>query len=443
MAREVVDRARAAGADVAEVSARHAFDLSVRVRLGEVELIEEAGHRGISLRVIREQRVAQSYSSDLTPTGIDHLIENALSLVELSQPDPFAGPADPEELCSPPHPELDLFDPRVASIGPQEAILAAKTAERAALGADPRLHLSEGATFSRSSGTSVLLLSSGFAATRIGSSVSLSVAPVVEDADGKKRRGAYYSMHRHLAGLEDPEAVGREAARRTLQKLGARKVDTQEGAVVFDPDVGRSLLGSFTGCVLGGAIWRKSSYLLEREGTQVASDQVTVIDDPLIPRAPGSRAYDGEGLRARRNVVVDRGKLETFLMDSYSARKLSRRSTASAVRSGGSIGPSTSNLTLVPGSIGPDALIQATPSGLYVTDLMGFGFNPVTGDFSRGAAGLWIQGGELSFAVSEVTISSNLDTMLLGIDLIADDLSTKTSIRTPTFRVAKMTISGH
>jgi PmbA protein len=265
---------------------------------------------------------------------------------------------------------------------------------------------------------------------------------VVEDEDGKKRRGHYWTARRHLVDLEDRLEVGREAARRTLAKLGARKVPTSEAAVIFDRDVARSIIGTFAGCILGGAVWRRSTYLLDREGSQVADPRVTLIDDPLIARGPGSRPFDGEGLPSRQNVVVEAGVLKTFLLDCYSARKLARASTASAARSGGSISAATSNLLMTSGKMTRDELVASTERGLYVTEMMGFGFNPVTGDFSRGASGFWIENGELGFAVSEVTISSNLDTMLKTIDAVADDLELKAATAAPTFRIAAMTIAG-
>lgn len=442
LAAQVVERARRAGADVAEASARRGFDLSVRVRLGQAELVEEAGHRSVALRVIREQRVGLSSTSDVSERGIERLVADAIELSQLSQPDPWAGPADPAELAKPPFADLDLYDPAVAEIGADEALRSALAAEQAARDADARLTLSEGATFSRSSGSSAMVLSSGFSGAQRGSYASLAVAPVVEDEGGKKRRGHYWTAHRHRSGLEAPEAVGREAARRTLGKLAARKVPTAESPVVFDPDVARSLLGSLASCLLGGSIWRKSSYLVDREGSVVASPLVTIVDDPLIARAPGSRPYDGEGLPSRRNVVVEAGTLRTFLFDSYSARKLGRRSTGSAARGGGSVSASTSNFVLLAGTTTREDLIGSTASGLYVTELMGFGFNPVTGDFSRGAAGFWIENGRLTFPVSEVTISSNLDAMLKNIDAVGDDLVLKSSTAAPTLRVSSMTISG-
>jgi PmbA protein len=330
----------------------------------------------------------------------------------------------------------------VESIDADRAIDIAKRGEQAALGFDPRLTLSEGASFSRVTGRSALVLSSGFTGVTQGSYASLVVSPVAVDEGDKRRRGHYWTARRHFADLEGVEAVGQEAARRTLRQLGPRKVATCEAPVIFSPDAARSIIGTLAGCLVGGAIWRKSSYLIEREGTLVASPLVTIVDDPFLLRGPGSRSFDGEGLRSRRNSVVEAGVLRTFLLDSYSGRKLGRPSTASAARSGASVSASTTNFILEKGSQSHDDLVRSTPRGLYVTDMMGFGFNAVTGDFSRGASGFWIENGELTFAVSEVTISANLDAMLKGIDAIADDLDLKTSTASPTFRVASMTIAG-
>jgi PmbA protein len=442
LASDLVDRARKLGADVAEASARTGWELSAKVRLGKTELVEEAGHHGVSLRVIRGGRVAITSTSDLTARGIERCVADALELCSLSEPDQFAGPAPEALLCKPPHPDLELFDPTIDSIDAEYAIAQARLAERAALDSDARITLSEGATFSRTSGASALVLSSGFTGAVRGSYAALAVAPVTEDEGGKKRRGHYYSATRRASDLEAAEYIGQEAARRTLRKLGAQKIATTEAPVVFDPDVARSLIGSLAGCLVGGALWRKSSYLLEREGTQVASPLITIVDDPLLPRAPGSRPFDGEGLRSRKNVVVEAGTLKTFLFDCYSARKMGRESTASASRSGGSIGASTSNFVLQNGTTPAAEIVKSTARGLYVTELMGFGFNPITGDFSRGAAGFWIENGELAFPVSEITISSTLDAMLKAIDAVGDDLELKTSTASPTLRVSNMTISG-
>jgi PmbA protein len=443
LAAQVVERARSKGADLAEAAVSEGAHLSVKIRMGEPELVEEAGSKSLGLRVMRGQQVAVTHTSDLSEAGLARFVEDALELANLSQPDAFAGPPDPKLLSrAEEHADLQLFDPAVDEIDAARALDMAKRAERAALGSDKRLTNSEGATVSRQSGAVALVTSGGFAGGYRGTHASISVQPVADDSDGKKRTGYFWSARRFAHELDAPESVGLEAARRTLAKLGPRKLDTQEVAVVFDPDAGRSILGLLASCINGGAVWRKGSYLAEREGQLIASPLVHVTDDPLIVRGPGSRPFDGEGLLSRRNLLVESGVLKSFVLDSYSARKLGKPSTGNASRGGGSIGASTTNLLLKPGEQTPQALLQSTERALYVTDMMGFGFNAVTGDFSRGASGFWIERGERMFPVSEVTISLNLDELLKRIDGIANDLDLRTSICTPTFRVSAMTVAG-
>jgi PmbA protein len=439
----IVAMAKGGGATVAECLLRSGAELSARVRLGKPELVEEAGHRSAGLRVMKGKQVATTSTSDLTETGIQRFVSDALELVELAQEDAFAGPAD-EPLCDPAaQPDLDLFDPKGGGVDAAQAIATAKVGEQAALEYDKRIANSEGATFSRTAGGAALVLSSGFRAAYNGSYQSLSVVPVAEDEGGKKRRGYYWTAKRFLDELEGAKAVGEEAARRTLRKLGARSVATGEFPVVFDPDAARSILGMLAGCLMGSTIWRKSSYLVGREGTKIASELVNVIDDPLIKRAPGSRPYDGEGLASRKNVVVEKGILKTYLCDSYSARKLGRKSTGNASRGGAAgVSCSTTNFILEPGTDSNEAIVKGTKSGLYVTEMMGFGFNAVTGDFSRGAAGFWIENGELAFPVSEVTISLNVDQLYQRIDAVGSDLDLRTATASPTFRVGRMTVAG-
>src|SRR5580692_887444 len=341
------------GADfVVECVLRSGSELSARVRKGEPELVEEAGTRSAGLRVIAGKRVATTSTSDLTEAGVGRFVADAIELASLSQEDPFAGPADPKLLCDPKAArDLDLYDPEGGAVDAGRAIAIAGEAEAAALAFDSRITNTEGATFGRSSGGVALVLSSGFRAAYPGSYQSLSVAPLAADEGGKNRRGYHWTGHRHFRSLDAAADVGREAARRTIGKLGARTVASCEVPVVFDPEASRSILGLLAGCVMGSSIWRKASYLVGREGTQVASSLVTVVDDPLIRRAPGSRAFDGEGLASRKNVVVEGGVLRTYLCDSYSGRKLGRPSTASAGRGGGaSVGASTSNFVLQAGS---------------------------------------------------------------------------------------------
>ncbi len=441
IARRVVKMART-DADVAEASVGSSWDLSARVRLGKPELVEEAGQRGVSLRVLRNGRLSMSSTSDMSEAGLNLLVRDAIELSELSEPDPLIGPADASLICSPPHPELDLFDQTISDIDAGEAIARATRCEKASLDADSRITLSEGATFSRTSSTRAMVLSGGFEGAVRGSYASLHTVPVVEDEGGKKRRGFYWTAKRHQEDLESEAAVGEEATRRTLAKLGSKKVATGDFSIIFDADAARSILGTFSGTILGGALWRKSSYLLGRLGTEVASDLVTIIDDPTLIRGPGSKGFDGEGLRTRKNVVVSGGRLETYLLDCYSARKLGLEPTGNASRGGGSIGASTTNFILQAGDTSFEDMIAGTERGLVVTEMMGFGFNAITGDFSRGAGGFWVEDGKIVHPVSEVTISSNLDTMLKNIDIVGSDLDIKSSTASPSFRIKKMTISG-
>ena len=438
----VVDLARKHGADEAEVLVRDGAELTAKVRLGEPELVQEAGSRALGLRVFKDHRTAVTYTSDLRQQPLEAFVAESVALAELSEPDELNRLPDQAELATQ-VPSLDLYDEACLAIDAADALRRAQRGEKAAMDHDARVTNSEGATWSRVVGASAFASSGGFVGGYRATFSSFYVEPVCDDEGGKKRNGYWWTAGRFLEALDAPEAVGIEAARRTLATLGSRKIETCEVPVVFDPEVGRSLVSMIFSVSNGAAMYRKSSYMVDREGAQVASPLVTIVDDPLIPRAPGSRPYDGEGLPTRKNVVVEAGVLKTVLCDVYSARKLGRRSTGSAGRGvGGSPGPTTSNLIMQPGDISREELLRQTGSGLYVTSMMGFGFNPITGDFSRGAAGFWIENGELTFPVSEITVSANFDDLLKNIDLVASDMALKTSTACPTFRVAQMTIAG-
>jgi PmbA protein len=444
LAGDLVTRALRAGADVAEAVVREGSELSARVRLGEVELLEQASHRNAGLRVIQAQRVALTSTSDLTPAGLDRFVRDAFELARLSQPDPFAGPAAPELVSLEAGVQLDLDDPAVAEVGAREAVEAAREAEAAARAFDPRVTNMQTSAFGRVTGAHALVLSGGFRAARRASRVSLHAVAVADDVAGKKRRGVWYETRRHRADLPSPSEVGGEAARRAVGMLGARKIATCEAPVVFSQEAASSLLGLFAGCVLGSAVWRKASYLVGREGERVASERVTIVDDPLVARGLGSRPHDGEGLVSRPNVVVERGLLRGYLCDAYAARKLGREPTASASRGpSGGVAPATSNFLLLPGDDGSEAdIIADTPRGLYVQEMMGFGFNPTTGDFSRGASGYWIEAGKLAHPVSEVTISLGFDELLRRVDAVCGRRVLRSALVAPALRVSSMTIAG-
>jgi PmbA protein len=441
-----VEIAKKAGADHCEVLVRDGSELTAKVRLGEPELVQEAGSRALGLRVLKGAKRAVTYTSDLRRDALEALCKETVALAELAEADEYALPPDPALLAKD-LPELDLYDPAVAEVDAAWALREAKNGEAAAQRHDKRVTNSEGATWSRVLGATAFATSGGFVGGYRGSYASLVVEPLCDDTtdpeNPKKRNGYWWTASRFLAQLAIAESVGIEAARRTVATLGSRKVETQECAIVFDPEVSRSIVGTIFSVANGSSFWRKSSYLVGKEGEAIASPLVTIIDDPLIPRAPGSRPFDGDGLATRKNNVVAKGVLGPVLCDVYSGRKLGRASTASAGRGiGGNPGPTTSNLIMEAGSVSREELLKQTPRGLYVTQLMGFGFNPVTGDFSRGAQGFWIEGGELTFPVSEVTIAANFDQILKRIDLVANDLELRSSTAAPTFRVSHMTLAG-
>lgn len=441
LAEQMLAFAKRAGADGAEVLVRDGAELEVKVRLGEPELIKEAGSRALGLRVLKDHRAAVTYTSDFAPAAMERFARDTVELAALAEPDPNGDLPAREELARE-VPDLDLWDDGVMALDVAEEIRRARLGEAAAMKHDSRVTNSDGAIFGRTVGAAAFATSAGFSGSTRGTHVSFVVEPICDDAEGKKRNGHYWTASRFAAGLLDPESVGVEAARRTVAKLGARKIPTGEAPVIFSPEAARGLLGQFAGVMSGGAVWRRSTYLASREGTAVAAPSIDIVDDPLIHRGPGSRAFDGEGLPSRTNVLVSGGVLRQFLCDVYSARKLGRRSTGSASRGvGGSPHVSTSNLILRPGTT-PAREIERVERGLYVTDLMGFGFNGVTGDYSQGAGGFWIERGERAFAVAEITISANFDDLWKNVDALGDDLDTRSSVQTPTFRVGRMMIAG-
>jgi PmbA protein len=444
---DVVALAMKAGATDAEAVAREGDEFSVNVRMGEVETLKESGSRGLGLRVFLGTKSASSSTSDLTPDGIRQLVEGAMALAKFTEEDPFTGLPETSEFGSIPD-DLRLYYDDVYSLDGPERIEWARRCEAAALAADPRITNSDGGSFDAATGRKVMANSRGFVGGYRTSYAGVSAAPLAMDADGKMQRDGWWSGARRLADLESPEAIGKEAARRTLRRLGARKVPTQRVPIVFAPEVARSLIGSIFEAASGDSIWRHASFLAGKVGQQIAAPTLTIIDDNfmLLPTGAGgfgSSPFDGEGLPSRRTVVVENGRLETYLLNTYSARKLGLKSTHNASRGlAGTPGIGCGNLYLEPGTLTPDEIIAGVPAGLYVTSLMGFGTNIVTGDYSRGATGLWIENGQLTHAVEEVTIASNLTEMLMNVTNIGSDLVFRGSVASPTLRIDGMTIAG-
>jgi PmbA protein len=441
--RAVAETLRRAGDATAECIVRSSAELGAKVRMGKPESVEEATTRSLGLRVWRDGCAAMVSTNDFSAVGIARAVSAALDILELAEPDPFGAPVEAPQTTDPRAlPDLDLLDPDVATLGPQDALARATEIEAAALRFDPRIASTDGASFKRALSAVGFVFSTGFRCGYAMSTVSAGVIPVAADG-GRKRRGAHWSTARHLSDVMGLAAIGEEAARKTLAKLGARSVPTCRVPVVFHPDAARVLLRGLSQCFLGGSARRGSSYLAKREGTRVASELVTIVDDPLLARGPASRPFDGEGIASRRNVVVADGVLESFLCDSHSARHLGRETTANAARgTSGGLRAATSNFVLLPGTCSADEQLRTTGRGLYVTDLIGYGFHPLTGDFSRGAAGFWIEGGALAFPVHEVTVAGNFDELWQRIDAVGTDLKLRTATESPTFRVAELTVAG-
>lgn len=456
LAAEVVARALKAGASDAEAVVREGDEFSVNVRMGEVETLKESGSRALGLRVFLGKRSASTSTSDLTPDGIRQLVEGAMALAQVTEEDPFTGLPDPEEFSlagsgaaqTQSAGALHLYYDDVYSLSGPERIEWARRCEAAALAADPRITNSDGGSFDAATGRKVLANSRGFLSSYRTSYAGVSAAPLAMDADGKMQRDGWWSSARSFALLESPEAVGAEAARRTLRRLGARRVPTQRVPIVFSPEVARSLIGSLFEAASGDAVWRGASFLAGKLGQQIAAPALTLIDDHtlLLPSGAGgfgTSPFDGEGLPSRRNVVVENGVLRTYLLNTYAARKLGLKSTHNASRGlAGTPGIGCGNLYVVPGSPSPEQILGEVQAGLYVTGLMGFGVNVVTGDYSRGATGLWIENGRLTHAVEEVTIAGNLAEMLRHVTAIGNDLVFRGSVASPTLRIDGMTVAG-
>ena len=447
LAAEVVARAQKAGATDAEAVVSEGDEFSVSVRMGEVETLQESGSRGLGLRVFVGKRSASASTSDLTPEGIDLLVSGAMALANVTEEDAFAGLPDEADFGQL-EGDLHLYFDDVYSLPGAERIDRARRAEAAALAADPRITNSQGGHFDAATGRKVLANSRGFLGEYRSSYCGISAAPLAIDPNGAMQRDFWSSSARRLADLESPESIGQEAARRALRRLGARRVPTQRVPIVFAPEVARSLIGHLFEAASGDSIWRSASFLSGQLGATIAAPTITIVDDHtmLLPTGVGgfgTSPFDGEGLPTRRTVVVENGVLQTYLLNTYTARKLQMRSTGNATRGlAGSPGIGSGNLYLLPGTQTPEEILAGIPAGFYVTSLMGFGANMVTGDYSRGASGLWIENGELTHAVEEVTIAGNLREMLRNITAIGNDLVFRSSAAAPTLRVDGMTVAG-
>jgi PmbA protein len=443
--RHAVEAARRAGADAADAIQVASDSVEARVRGDEIDYVKQSREHALGLRAFvrgaKGLATALVSTSDLSHAAIEGLAVDAVALARATAQDPDAGL--PEGGFATGWPELELFDPADRAVPLETQLAEARAAEAAARAVDPRIVNSEGTSVGSSFDAVALACSTGFEGCYESAYHSLVASPVAAE-NGSMQTDYWLTAARRRSALDAPEAVGRRAAERALAQLGARGVATQQVPVIFEATAARAVLGNLVACLSGGAVYRKSSFLAGKVGESIGSAAVQVVDDGRRRGGLGSRPFDAEGQATRRTVLVEKGRLQSYLLDVYSARKLGLRSTGNAARSPASA-PSVSptNLWLEPGAGSLEELISSTERGLLVTGLFGQGFNPVTGDFSRGARGFWIEGGARAFPVEEVTVAGNLADLLRDVDRVADDLLWLGSLGAPSFRVARLTVAGN
>jgi PmbA protein len=441
IAQAVIDTATTNGATASDAMIRQDDSFSVTVRMGEVETLKEAISRSLMLRVFVGKRTATSHTSDLTPAVVQQLVRETVDMARLTSEDESAGLPE-QAMRSGSFPDLQLLDSSWESLAPAERINLAVRTEAAALATDKLITNSEGATFDYARTHVALANSLGFNAGYAGTTAALYCVPIAQSQAGMQR-DHWFSAARHRNQMESPEDIGRRAANRALRRLGARRVPTGEVPVIFDPLTARSLMGHIFEAVSGSTIYRRSSFLLERLGQKIASENVTVFDDALIPAGLGSSPFDDEGVPTRATPIIENGVLRNYLHSAYTARKLRSVPTGNGSRAASgavTIGPT--NFYLKPGDHTPEEIISSTEKGLYVVELIGFGVNTVTGDYSRGATGIWIENGKFIHPVQEVTIAGNLLEMLNAVDMVGNDVTFFGAIGAPTLKIRNMVISG-
>ncbi|MET0028980.1 MAG: metalloprotease PmbA [Candidatus Thiodiazotropha sp.] len=427
---DLLQEAKRQGASDAEAAVSRDAGLSVSVRLGEIETIEHTRDNGLGVTVYFGQRKGSASTSDLSPQAIRETVEAACNFARYTSEDPCSGLAD-EGLMAHDLPDLDLYHPWGVSV--EEAIEQAIRCESAARDSDPRIINSEGASLNTHDGLQVYGNTHGFIGGYPSSRHSLSCSVVARE-DDSMQRDYWYTLARRGEQLQSAEAVGRQAAARTLARLKARRLPTQQAPVLFQADVAVGLLRSFIGAIRGSALYRKASFLLDHLGKPVFPEFVEIHEEPLLPGGLASAAYDGEGVATRRQSFIRDGILQGYVLDSYAARKLGMQTSGNA---GG-----VRNLRINSGKLDRAGLLKTLDKGLLVTELMGQGINMVTGDYSRGAAGFWVENGEIQYPVEEITIAGNLRDMFLGLREIGSDVETRTSVQTGSWLIERMMIAG-
>ncbi len=428
---DLLKEARRQGASAAEAAVSQDAGLTVDVRMGEVETIEHTRDQGIGITVYFGHRKASSSTSDFSPEALREAVRAACNIARFTTEDPCAGLADPERMAVAPIPDLDLYHPW--GLSAEQAIEIGIRCETAARDLDPRIDNSDGATLNSHDGLQAYGNSHGFIGGYPSSHHSLSCAVVGRQGDAMQR-DYWYSSARSPADLEEPEAIGRKAGERTLARLGARRLSTRQAPVIFQAEMAVSLLRSLVGAISGSNLYRRSSFLLDRLGQPLFPEFVHIHENPLLPRGLASAPFDSEGVATAAKDFVTDGVLKSYALSSYSACRLGMQSTGNA---GG-----VRNLAIDPGEQDLDGLLALMDRGLLVTEMMGSGLNMVTGDYSRGAAGFWVENGEIQYPVEEITIAGNLQQMFAGLVAVGRDEESRGSIRTGSWLLEPMTIAG-
>ena len=431
VARRALDLARAKGASDAEVEVSAAVGQNVTVRRGEVETVEYNRDKGLGITVFFGQRRGNASTSDLSPDAVERTVDAACAIARHTAEDDAAGLPDEARLFRGKASGLDLFHPWGLSV--EDAIELARRCEAAALAVDKRITNSEGASVSAYDSDFVFANSRGFCDGFASSKASIGCGVVAEDKRGMQR-DYWYTTHRDPARLEDAEAVGRRAGERSVRRLGAKRLPTADCPVLFEANIAGSLLSHFVSAASGSSLYRRSSFLLDKLGTQVFAPHVRLVEDPHMPGEMASGWFDAEGVATAPRALVEGGVLQGWFLSSYSARKLGLETTGNA---GGN-----HNLLLEPGELDLEGLVRKMGRGLLVTELMGQGVNPVTGDYSRGAAGFWVEGGAIRHPVEEVTIAGNLLDMYRGIVAVGRDVLVRGSKQAGSILLDRMTIAG-
>ncbi len=439
LAADLLSQTRRAGADDADLLVAEGTEFSVSVRKGEIETLKESGSKALGLRVFVGKRTASAHTSDFSLPALREFVTSVVEIARATGVDPAAGL--PDEVVPAQELDLGLFDPATMAVPTEARIEQARAAEAIALSM-PGITNSHGGSYRCGESRVLLMNTRGFTGSFRSSSCSLSVVPVAEK-NGAMERDYWYTYAHGPSGMLAPEEVGRIAAERTLRRLGARRVPTCEVSIVFDPESAADLLGHLFDAVSGYAVFRNATFLRDRIGEQVGSPLLTMVDEGRRPGGFGSRPWDGEGSPTRRNVPIEKGVLRHYMCDWYASRKLNAAANGCARRGvGGNPSVGSSNLSFEPGEETPESLVAGIENGFYVTDLFGFGVNLVSGEYSQGAAGQWIEKGKIGFPVHEVTIAGNLKDMLRNVDGVGNDLVFRGATASPTLRISRMTVSG-